>query len=132
MKARLLAGDSVRAREEAEWAVEAGAGQSESPIGRYAAALAALVLGDDTRAGDLAAGIQGRDDFPGAVADALAAIAAADLDRYDAAIRTLLADFESRDDFLEDVPVADTVLVLQRLAAERGLEIEVESALLPG
>jgi hypothetical protein len=132
MKARLLAGDVVRVPEEAEWALEAGGAESESPIGRYAASLATLVLGDDARAGELAAGIQGRDDFPGPVADALAAIAAPDPERYDDAIRALLEDFESRDDFLEDVPVADTVLVLQRLASERGLEVELESRLLPG
>ena len=132
MKSRLLAGDPTRAREEARWALDAGAPESESPIGRYAASLAALVLGEDERAGDLAGGIQGRDDFPRPVADALAAIAAADPARYEEAIRALLEDFESRDDFLEDVPVADTVLVLQGLAAERGLEVELESPRLPG
>jgi hypothetical protein len=132
MKSRLLAGDSDRAREEARWALDAGSAESDSPIGRYAAALAALVLGDDLRAGDLAAGIQGRDDFPAPVADALAAVAAADPDGYERAILALLADFESRDEFLEDVPVADTVLVLQRLAAGRGIEVALESPLLPG
>ena len=37
----------------------------------------------------------------------------------------------ARDDFLEDVPVADTVLVLQALADERGLAVELESSVLP-
>jgi hypothetical protein len=132
MKARLLAGDSARAREDARWALDAGAAGSDSPIGRYAASLAALVLGEDGRAGELAAGIQGRDDFPRPVADALAAVAAANQARYEEAVRALLRDFESRDEFLEDVPVADTVLVLQCLADERGLAVELESALLPG
>ncbi len=36
--------------------------------------------------------------------------------RYEAAIRALLADFEARDEYLEDTPVADTVLALQVLA----------------
>jgi hypothetical protein len=132
MKSRLLAGDRERAREEAGWALEAGAAESESPIGRYAAALAALVNGEDARAGELAAGIHDRDDFPAPVADALAAVAAADGEHYEEAIRALLADFESRSDFLEDVPVADTVLVLQLLAAERGIVVVLGSLLLPG
>jgi hypothetical protein len=132
MKSRLLAGDAERAREEARWALEAGAAESESPIGRYAATLAALVNGEDARAGELAAGIRDRDDFPRPVADALTAVAAADGERYEDAIRTLLADFESRSDFLEDVPVADTVLVLQALAAERGIVVALGSPVLPG
>jgi tetratricopeptide (TPR) repeat protein len=132
MKSRLLAGDPERAREEARWALDAGAAESESPIGRYAAALASLVLGDDARAGALAASIEGRDEFPAPVAEALAAVAAADREPYEKAIRALLEDFESREDFLEDVPVADTVLVLQSLAAERDIEVALESPLLPG
>jgi hypothetical protein len=108
MKSRLLARDPERACEEAQWALGAGAAESESPIGRYAATLAALVIGDDARAGELAASIRGRNDFPVPVADALAAVAAADGERYAEAIRALLADFERREDFLEDVPVADT------------------------
>jgi hypothetical protein len=132
MKSRLLAAEPERAREEARWALDAGAAESESPIGLYAAALAALVLGDDARARELAGSLRGRDDFPAPVAEALVAVAAADAQRHEGAIHALLADFESRDDFLEDVPVADTVLVLQRLAAERGIDVPLESPLLPG
>src|SRR5947208_1085168 len=39
--------------------------------------------------------------------------------------------FGTRDAYLEDVPVADTVLVLQALAARRGMAAELESQLLP-
>ena len=42
-----------------------------------------------------------------------------------------VADFEARDEFLEDTPVADTVLALQVLAGERGLAVELASPLLP-
>ena len=45
IKATLLAGDDAAAEGHAHWALEAGAERSESPIGRYAAALALLVLG---------------------------------------------------------------------------------------
>ena len=37
-----------------------------------------------------------------------------------------------REEFLEDVPVADTVLALQALAEPRGLGVALESPLLPG
>src|SRR5205814_342806 len=47
MKALLLVGDDASAA--ADWALEAGAADAESPIGRYAGALALLVLGEDDR-----------------------------------------------------------------------------------
>lgn len=127
MKSRLIAGDREGANADARWALEAGAAESDSPIGIYAAALAQLVLGVEEETAKL----QGRDDFPVPVADALVALAARDADAYELAIRALLADFESREEFLEDTPVADTVLALQLLARERGLEIELRSKLLP-
>ena len=127
MKSRLIAGDREGANADARSALEAGAAESESPIGIYAAALAALVLGVDAEA----AALQGRDDFPAAVADALVALAAGDAAAYGSAIGDLVADFESRDEFLEDTPVADTVLALQVLAKERDLAVELSSKLLP-
>lgn len=131
MKAMLLAGDLGGARADARWALEAGAAGSESPIGRYAAALARLVLGDDAEAAVLASVLRERDDFPGPVAEALAGLAEGDAAGYETAIRALLEDFERRDELLEDIPVADTVLVLQRLARERGLVVELSSRMLP-
>ena len=50
MKSRLIAGDADGVRADARWALDAGAADSESPIGRYAAALAQLVLDDDKAA----------------------------------------------------------------------------------
>ena len=132
IKALTLAGDEAGAEEAARWALDAGAEHAESPIGRYAGALALLVLGRDHDARHVAATIRDRDDFPPAVADALATIAAGDRAGYIVAIEDVLDSFETRDDYLEDVPVADTVLVLQTLAAKRGLDAELpESALLP-
>jgi len=131
MKSRLIAGDNEGALEDARWALEAGAAESESPIGRYAAALAHLVLEENAAAGELAATLPARDDFPPAVADTLTAIAARDAKGYEAAIRALADDFEGRTEFLEDIPVADTVLALQALAATRGLAIALTSPLLP-
>ena len=129
MKACVIADDLEAARADAEWALDAGAAASESPIGRYAAALAHLVRREDAEAGKLAATLQSREDFPPAIADALAALAANDGDAYEHAVRSVLADFESRDAFLEDVPVADTVLAFQVLAELRGFAPELVSPL---
>ena len=50
---------------------------------------------------------------------------------YADSVEDVLESFETREAYLEDVPVADTVLVLQALAARRGMAIELESDLLP-
>lgn len=132
VKARLLAGDVEAARDEARFALDAGAAESDSPIGRYAAALAYLVLGDDEQARVHADAIRTREDFPQAVGDALAYLAAGtDRIGYIDAVEDVLASFETRDDYLEDVPVADTVIVLQTLAEQRELAAELSSPLLP-
>lgn len=131
MKALVLAGDWPEAEEAARWALELGAAESESPIGRYAAALALLVLGRDHDAVRHADAIRTSDDFPHAVGDALAFIAAEDLVGYTYAVESVLDSFEARDEYLEDIPAADTVLVLQALAGRRGIAVELSSSLLP-
>lgn len=131
VKARLLADDWAAAERDARWTLELGAARSDSPIGRYAACLAQLVLGADDAARDLAASLEGRDDFPGDVAQALHAIAAADAPAYGTAVTGVLRSFETREAYLEDVAVADTVVVLQALAARRGLAADIDSPLLP-
>ena len=132
MKACVLAGDWAGAERYARLALDAGAADAESPIGRYAACLASLVLGDDVGARVLADSLHGRDDFPHAVADALRMVAAADdAPGYILAVEAVLESFETREEYLEDVPVADTVLVLQALAERRGLHADLESPLLP-
>jgi hypothetical protein len=128
LKALLLAGDD--ASEAARWALEAGAEQADSPIGRYAATLALLVLGRDAEAGTVAATLG--DGFPADVAAALVALAAHEGPVFAEALERVLRSFETRVEFLEDVPVADTALVLDRLARARGLEPRLRpSARLP-
>ena len=58
-------------------------------------------------------------------------IAAEDVVGYVEAVEEVLESFETRDAYLEDVPVADTVLVLQALAGRRGMAAELDSELLP-
>ena len=131
MKSRLIARDLAGAREDARWALDAGAADSDSPIGRYAAALALLVRGEDAGVGALAETLVGVDAIPPGVTDSLIALATSDEAGYERAIRALLADFEARDDFLEDIAVADTVVAFQMLAAERGSAVPLRSPLLP-
>jgi hypothetical protein len=130
MKALLIAGDD--ASEAARWAIDAGAPQAASPIGRYAATLAFLVLGQDVEARMAAETIVDRDDFPKDVADGVLMIAGLDRTDYAVAVENVLDSFEQRADFLEDCRVADTVIVLQTLAAARGMAVDLpDSELLP-
>ena len=131
MKARVLAGDWEGAADDARWALEAGAGEADGPIGRYAAALACSVLEDWDAARAHADAARTHEAFPHEVADALAFVAAEDVVGYVAAVEEVLRSFETRDEYLEDMPVADTVMVLQALAERRGLAAELTSPLLP-
>jgi hypothetical protein len=131
LKARILATDWSGAEVDARWTLDQRPDDAKSAIGRYAATLALLVLGRDDDARVLADGLLSDDDFPAPVAAALAFIAAADQAGYVEAIEAVLESFESREEYLEDLPVADTVVVLQALAARRGMAVELSSPLLP-
>ena len=131
MKSRILAGDWDGAADDARWTLELGAAQTDTETGRYAAALAYAVLGDweDVRVhADFA---RTHERFPNEVADALAFVAAEDVVGYIEAVEDVLESFETRDEYLEGVPIADTVLVLQALAARRGMAADLSSPLLP-
>jgi hypothetical protein len=131
LKAHVLSADWDGARLDAEWTLEQGAAESQSPIGRYAGCLALLLLGRDEDARVLADGLRTHDGFPSDVGDALAMIAAGDVVGYVEAVESVLESFETRDEYLEDLPVADTVLVLQALAGRRGMAADLSSPLLP-
>jgi hypothetical protein len=118
MKALLIAGDD--AGDAARWALDAGPAEAESPIGRYAAALALLVLDRDEEAAELAATLG--EGFPGDVAKALLALARHDAARYRMAVASVRRSFEQQEAHLEDVPVCDTALALDVLAARRGID----------
>jgi hypothetical protein len=131
LKSNILADDWEAAAGHAEQTLAEGAAEADSPIGRYAATLALLALARDEDARPVASSLRERDDFPDDVADALATIAAEDPPGYILAVEGVLESFEQRDEYLEDLPVADTVLVLQALAARRGMAAELSSPLLP-
>jgi hypothetical protein len=122
VKASLLARDDAAIDELAHWTLELATATAPSPIGRYAAALALLALGQWPEARQVAESLRERDDFPRDVADALATIAAHDVVGFVDAVESVIESFETREQFLEDVRVADTALVLNELARRRGIE----------
>jgi hypothetical protein len=130
VKSRILAGDWGGATEDARWALEQDPAAADSPIGVYAAALALVTLAEDEQAAALAPKLRG-EGFPEPVADALATLAGHDREGYAEAVRRVLESFETREDYLEDIPVADTVIVLEALAARRGFAAGLRSPLLP-
>jgi len=133
IKAALIAGHDDAAADHARWALALGTATAESPIGRYAAALALLTLERRQEARHVASSLRERDDFPHEVADALAAIAAHDVVGYAEAIESVVESFETREEYLEDAPVADTAIALQALARKRQIEVELPaSPVLPG
>ncbi len=121
IKASLLAGDDAAAEKFARWTLELGAATAASPIGLYAATLALLVLERWADARHVVESLRSRDDFPSDVAAALAFVSAHDPVAYAEAVESVVESFETRSEYLEDVPVADTALVLDRLAARRGI-----------
>jgi hypothetical protein len=130
VKSRILAGDWEGAVQDAGWALEQHPQDSDSPIGAYAAVLASLTLAEDEQAAAFASALR-HEGFPEAVGDALVSLSAHDRDAYANAVARVLESFETREDYLEDIPVADTVLVLEALAARRGLAAGLKSPLLP-
>ncbi len=125
--------------------VEAGGGEVEahyvrseladeedgSPTASYAQAIAALIVGDDGAAKRSAVAMRAGSDVFERTADAIAALADRDRDAFEQSLRAIVKDFEARDQLLTNVPVADTALMLERLAERRGMQANVESPMLP-
>jgi uncharacterized protein len=106
-------------------------GEPDSPPAFWALALAALANGDDATAARAADGMRGGSEAFGRAADAVAALAASDRDAYAAAVGAIVDDFEAREEHLTGVPIADTALVLERLAERRAIAAHPASPLLP-
>jgi hypothetical protein len=127
LKAAVIAGDAGEAAAYAREQI----GEADSPPSHYVLAIAALVTGDDTAARAAAAGMRAGSSPFGRAADAIEALADGDPRRYAAAVREIVTDFEGRAEHLTGVPIADTALMLERLAEARGLAAHPASALLP-
>ena len=104
---------------------------AETPAAAYTVAVATLISGDDAGAARASEAMRGGSDAFDRTADAIAAIAAGDGERYREALTRIVGDFEGRAEHLTGVAVADTALMLQVLAARRGIAAELSSAVLP-
>jgi len=134
MKASILGGDGGRERTAADEILSAlgdDADAAGSPVAAWATALAALSIQDDDRAREAAAVMRNGSEAFGRAAAAVTAVADADADAYAAAIDEIVADFAGREEHLTGVPIADTAVVLERLAARRGIAAKPASALVP-
>jgi hypothetical protein len=124
LKMAILAGDGAAAI--ARQAV-AEARDAESPASAYVRALAQVTLGEEP---DIDAMLAEGDSFA-RTGRALAAIASGDRLAYAAALAEIMADFEARDEHLSGVAIADTALVLERLAEPRGMAVRPAGPLVP-
>ncbi|MCW2996555.1 MAG: family finger-like protein [Conexibacter sp.] len=128
LKAAIIAGD---AHEDAAWVAGQIPQDATSAPASYATAIAALVQGDDDAA--RAAATRMREGSPAFVraAAAIEALVERDAPAYTAAIQAIVSDFEGREDHLTGVPIADTALMLERLAPARGLGAGPQSPVMP-
>jgi hypothetical protein len=130
LKAAILAGEGTA---EARYVRETLPDQEaalRSPTASYARALAALVEGQDAQARRFSEGMTGSEAFE-RTARAIAALAEGDQGAYSAALEAIVRDFEQRSAHLTGVSIADTALMLERIASGRGLAAGVQSPLLP-
>ncbi len=125
-KASVLAGD-----EPAPYVREQLGDEADSPPAAWALALASLSAGDDAGAARAAEVMRAGSDAFGRAADAVAALAARDRDAYRASVDAIVDDFERREEHLTGVPIADTALVLERLAERRLLAVHPCSSVMP-
>ena len=124
LKMAILAGDGA----EAIARQAAGEAQAaDSPASAYVRALAQATLGETP---DVDAMLAAGEPFA-RTGRALAALAAGDRPGYAAALADIVADFESRDQHLSGVAIADTALVLERLAEPRGMAVHPSGPLVP-
>lgn len=131
LKSSILAGDAAAS---ADYAREVLADEEEvarSPTASYARALAALVSGEDADAHRWSEAMGAGSEAFERTARAIAALAEHDEPAYAAALSEVVRDFEQRQRHLTGVAIADTALMLERLAAGRGMASGVQSPLLP-
>lgn len=128
LKSAALAGDAEGAAADAGRALD---GVADSPTSAYAAALVALVQDHDDAARAAAATMREGDGAFARAADAIVALADRDRDAYGAAVAAIVDDFAGRDQHLTGVPVADTAMLMEALAARRGMAARPSSPLMP-
>jgi len=129
LKAAVIGGDAGPAADEVRAALDGDPDAAGSPVASYVLAVAALVAGDDEAVAPLADVMEPRGGAFERTATALRALAAGDGAAYAAAAAAIEADFAARDDHLTGVAIADTAIMLELIARERGLAAELDSPL---
>jgi hypothetical protein len=129
LKSAVLAGGGIV---EARYVLAAVAdADPESVTASYARALAAVIVGEDEDALAWASRMGAGSDAFGRTAEAIAALAEHDSEKYAGALAAIVADFEQRTEHLTGVAIADTALVLSELGARRGMAVAIDSPVLP-
>jgi hypothetical protein len=131
LKASVIGGTAQAAAEEVRGALREDPDAAGSPVAAYVRAVAAVIVGDDEAVPALAETMTTRGGAFERTAAALSAIAAGDAPAYAAALAAIEADFAARDEHLTGVAIADTAVMLELLAAERGLAVRPDSPLVP-
>jgi hypothetical protein len=129
LKAAVIGGDAGPAADEVRAALDGDPDAAGSPVASYVLAVAALVAGDDDAVAPLADVMEPRGGAFERTAIALRALAAGDGAAYAAAAAAIEADFAAREDHLTGVAIADTAIMLELIARERGLAAELDSPL---
>jgi hypothetical protein len=131
LKAAVLGGDAQAAAGEVRAALRDDPDADGSPVAAYVLAVAAVIAGDDNEVAARAATMQPRGEAFERTAAALRALAASDGAAYATALAAIEADFAGRAEHLTGVAIADTAVMLELLAAERGLAVRPDSPLVP-
>jgi hypothetical protein len=128
LKAAVIAGDASFA---AVYARTQLPDPVETPPASYALAIAALVAQDEQTARSASAGMRTGSPAFLRAADAIDGLVNHDADQHAGAVGAIVEDFECRDEHLTGVAIADTALMLERLAQPRGMACRRVSPLLP-
>lgn len=129
LKASVLGGSAQPAAEEVRSALRDDPDAAGSPVASYVLAVAAVIVGDDGAVPALAEVMVPRGGAFERTAGALRALAARDGAAYASAVAAIEADFAARDEHLTGVAIADTAIMLELIARERGLAAELDSPL---
>jgi hypothetical protein len=131
LKAAVLAGQAGPAAAEVRAALDGDEDAEGSPVASYVLAVAALIAGDDDEVAIRAERMEPRGAAFERTASALRALAAGDDVAYANALAAIAMDFAARSDHLTGVPIADTAVMLELLAAQRGMAVKPASPLVP-
>ncbi len=129
LKAAVLRGEPGPEAEEVRAALASDPDAAGSPVASYALAVAALLVDDDGAVAALADVMQPREGAFARTAAALRALADGDAGAYAAAVEAIQADFAAREDHLTGVAIADTAIMLELIARERGLDAQLDGPL---